>query len=220
MLRASISRGTRSGGGTPARPDERGMTLIEILVATTVMMTIALGLVATIPVFSKSEVTTVNSANSASSTRMVLLQLQHDIQSASSVTAQSNAASYDDELQLTIQPSGSVVTWVYSPSSQAAQLTRQVGSSSAQVELTKVSNGDPTANPPGEPVFQYFDACSNDLVAQEQLLPSQNQNFGSIAPATTVIQVRLSVENVDSAPYGSTTSVNIMNRSPGGTQCL
>jgi len=85
----------------------------------------------------------------------------------------------------------------------------------AVVELTHVENGIPTG--PGIPVFHYFDACGNDLVAQAQLT---NSAASAIASNATVVQVTLAVANLDSAPYGTTTSVNVMNKTPGiSTTC-
>lgn len=162
-------------------------------------------LVATVTAFAKSEASTVNSANAAAYVRLTLLQLQHDIQSANPLDALGSVSAYSDELQVTIQPSGSVITWQYTPSTE--KLTRQVGNATPVVELTGVNNGA------GLPVFHYFDHCAVDLVSEAE------STVSSIASSTTVVQVVLSVADLDSAPYGTTTSVNIMNKPPGETRC-
>ncbi len=162
-------------------------------------------MVTMIPSFGKSETSTVNSANAAATVRSTLLQLQHDIQSANPLETLATVASYNDELQMTIQPSNSLITWQYNSSTM--QLTRQVGASTPVVELTGVTNGTSL------PVFSYYDHCAINQVNEPQATAS------SISGATTVVQVTVSVANLNSAPYGTTTRVSIMNAPPGASRC-
>jgi hypothetical protein len=202
------------------------MTLIELMTAMTMSLLLIAVAGTMVTVFSKAEASTVNSTNAAAMTRLTLLQFQHDVQSAvpldplstsgcgaTSPWASTCYSAYDDTLQVTIQPSGSVVTWqLVLTGPMAGDLTRQVGSSPAVVQLTNVTNGDPTTT--GIPIFHYFDACANDLVVQSK---ATNSAPTSVALNATVVQITLAVANVDSAPYGTTTSVNVMNKSPGIT---
>jgi hypothetical protein len=64
----------------------------------------------------------------------------------------------------------------------------------------------------GIPVFHYFDNCNNDLIAD-------GTTAAAIPGLTTVVQITLSVAGLNTAPYGTTTSVNVMNRSPGDKPC-
>jgi hypothetical protein len=137
------------------------------------------------------------------------LSVEHDIQSANPVGTLSTVSAYNDQLQLTIQPSGSVVTWNYNYTTQ--KLTRQVGSAPAATVVTNVTNGNPSSG--GIPVFNYYDHCSINLVTEPQSTPAL------ISGAVTQIQVTLSVANVNTAPYGSTTTVRIMNQPPGTNRC-
>jgi type II secretory pathway component PulJ len=197
----------------PSSEPEGGVTLVELMVAMTVSLIILTSLAAFITVFSKAEASTVSSANAAADTRMALLQLQHDIQSAKSpIAVLASSSSYDDTLMLTSEPSGQVITWQYIPSN--GELTRQVGSSGADVELTGVTNGDPASG--GLPVFTYYDRCFNNLVDDAQ---SSGAGPATVADNVTVIKVTLAVKHVSSAPYGSTTAVNIMNVEPGLSPC-
>ncbi|HUY21344.1 MAG TPA: type II secretion system protein [Acidimicrobiales bacterium] len=188
---------------------EQGFTLVELMVAMTISIILLTLTVTMVTVFSKAEASTVNSANSAANVRLVLLQLQSDIQSANPVGTLGSVAAYNDELQLTIQPSNQVITWQYSYATR--QLTRQIGSGTATVQLTDVTNGDPASG--GIPLFGYYDHCSINLVTQAQATAP------SISAATTAVQVTLSVANVNSAPYGSTTTVHVMNQAPGVSRC-
>jgi hypothetical protein len=63
------------------------------------------------------------------------------------------------------------------------------------------------------PVFTYYDHCAINQVTESGASPS------SISSATTVVQITLSVANLNSAPYGTTTRVNIMNLPPGASRC-
>ena len=206
-----MSRGSRARGDEARlQVGEHGLTLVELSVAMAISLILAVALASLIEVFTSAEASTVNGANAASDTRLALLQLQHDIQSANPVDAISttNPLTYEDELQVTIQPSNTVITWTYSAATQ--ELTRQAGSSTPIVELTNVTNGSTL------PVFHYYDHCFNDLVAEAQASGASPSN---IAQVVTVIQVTLAVTNVSTAPYGSTTSVNIMSRQPGFSPC-
>lgn len=192
---------------------EEGMTLVELSVSMVVSIVLILMVGASVGVFSKAEANVVKSANAAAFTRIALLQLQSDIQSAVPVDPLSSVAAYQDELQVTIQPSGKVITWQYDPTTET--LTRQIGTSTPTAELTSVTNGDPAGT--GIPVFHYFDHCDNDLVYGAT--HGSGANATTIAQQATVVQVTLAVKGLDAAPYGTTTSVNVMNRSPGPSAC-
>ena len=211
------------------RRDERGMTLTELTTTMAISLILLTMMGTMVTVFSKAEASTVSSADAAAFTRLALLQFQHDVQSAvpvGTVTLGTCPGTspwkspcygsyngfnvYDDSLDVTVQPSGQVVAWTYSPSTQ--KLTRQVGTAPAVVELANVKNGDPTGS--GIPVFHYFDACGNDLVAQG-LAANPAPNPSTIASNATVVQITVAVTNLNAAPYGTTTSVNVMNKSPG-----
>jgi type II secretory pathway pseudopilin PulG len=190
---------------------EDGFTLVEVSVSMIVSLAI-LGMLATIiVVYSKAEASTVNSANAAANVRIALLQLQHDIQSANPLSTLSTLSAYNDELQLTIQPSNSVVTWQYTFAGNANKLTRQVGSAQAVTVLTGVNNGDPSSG--GLVVFTYFDHCGINQVTQPQATPA------SVSASTTVVGISLSVIGLHTAPYGTTTDVAIMNQPPAASRC-
>ncbi len=193
--------------------DESGMTLIEVTMAMAVSMILALGLSGVIATFGKAEASTVASANAASTTRLVLLQFQHDVQSANPVDVLAQPSTYNDELQVTIQPSNQVVTWLYTPSPDPVKkpyggvLTRQLGNATPMVELTGVSNSAT------QPVFAYYDHCFLNLVNQPQV------SSANIASAVTVVQISVAVEGLSTAPYDTTTSVSILNRPPTPSPC-
>jgi type II secretory pathway pseudopilin PulG len=179
------------------------MTLVEMTVATLVSMILATSLIWTVSTFSKAEVNVVNSSNSAAAVRGALLQFQHDVQSANPLVTLGSVSAYNDELELTIQPTNTLVTWQYSTVNQT--LTR-AANGSTDMELTNVTNAS-------SPVFLYFDHCGVNQVADPEATPQ------SIVDATTVVQISLSVANLSAAPYGTTTSVNIMNKPPGDSRC-
>jgi len=195
------------------------MSLVEMLVASAISLIILTLMTTMLTVYAKADTSTVNNANAAANVRLTLLQLQHDIQSANPLGTLSTVAAYNDELRLTLQPSNQVVTWQYTytagscpgtSSTWCGTLTRQVGSATPSVELTAVTNGNPTG---GLPVFSYYDHCAINQVNEPQATPS------SVSGATTVVQITLAVANLNSAPYGTTTRVNIMNQPPGASRC-
>ncbi|MDE3087019.1 MAG: prepilin-type N-terminal cleavage/methylation domain-containing protein [Acidobacteriota bacterium] len=188
---------------------EGGFTLVELMVAMTVSI-IVLSMMATmVAVYAKADTSIVNNADAASQVRLVLLQLQSDIQAANPLSTLSSVTAYDDELQMTVQPSGKLITWQYSYNT--GNLTRQIGTSTAAVELTHVTNGNPSSG--GEAVFGYYDHCSTNLVTQAQATPS------NISGSATDVQVSLAVDGLDTAPYGSTTTTHIMAQAPGTNLC-
>jgi prepilin-type N-terminal cleavage/methylation domain-containing protein len=208
MLTAALPR-HRAVPGRRRPDDEAGFTLVELMVAMTVSL-IVLSMMATmVAVYSKADTSIVSNADAASQVRLTLLQLQSDIQSANPLSTLSSVAAYDDELQMTVQPSGKLVTWQYSYGT--GDLTRQIGTSTAEVELTHVTNGNPSSG--GEAVFSYFDHCSTNLVTQAQATPS------NISGSATDVEVSLAVAGLDSAPYGSTTTTHIMAQAPGTNLC-
>jgi hypothetical protein len=172
-------------------------------------------------VYGKADTTTVNNANAAANVRLTLLELQHDIQSANplgTLSPSTPLTPYNDELPLTLQgPPSQFITWQYDytatqirnfcPGAQGGCLTRQIGSATPVVELTGVNNGA------GLPVFTYYDHCAINQVTEAGATAS------SLVDATTVVQITLSVANLNSAPYGTTTRVNIMNQAPGAGRC-
>jgi prepilin-type N-terminal cleavage/methylation domain-containing protein len=202
------------------RRDEAGMTLVEIMVASAISLILVTMMTSMVTVFGKAEISTVNSANAASSVRTTLLQFQHDVQSANPLgllPLATPVTAYSAELPLTIQPSNTVVTWQYNYAAtaqcpQGKCLTRQAGAGTPVVELTSLTNGNP-AGGGFLPVFSYYDHCAINLVTES------GATNASVQGATTVVQITLSVANLNSAPYGSTTRVNIMNQSPGVGQC-
>jgi prepilin-type N-terminal cleavage/methylation domain-containing protein len=196
--------------------DEAGMTLVEMMVASAISLILLSLMTTMVTVFGKAEVSTVNSANAAANVRLTLLQLQHDIQSANPLGTFSTVAAYNTQLRLTVQPSNTQVTWRYnftascstsSPPANSCQITRQTGAATPVVELSGVTNAGVL------PVFSYYDHCAINQVTQPQVTPA------SISSSTTVVQITLSVANLNSAPYGTTTRVNIMNKPPGASRC-
>lgn len=217
----------RSVGSALDRPlvnsrDERGTTLVELLVASAISLVILTLMTTMLTVYGKANISTVNNANSAANVRLTLLAFQHDIQSANPLGTLLTVAAYNDELQLTLQPSGQVVTWQYTyttgscpgtATTWCGTLTRQVGSATPAVKLTAVTNGNPSPMSGGLPVFTYYDHCAINQVTEPGASPA------SISGDTTVVQITLSVANLNTAPYGTTTRVNIMNIQPGASRC-
>ena len=99
---------------------------------------------------------------------------------------------------------GTTSTW-------CGTFTRQVGSATPVVKLAAVTNGNSTSG--GLPVFTYYDHCALNQVTEPGASPA------SISGDTTVVQITLSVANLNSAPYGTTTRVNLMNQPPGASRC-
>jgi hypothetical protein len=182
-----------------------GFTLVETMVSMVASLTIMVALVLVIGVYASAEGSTTNSANAAANVRITLLALQHDIQSANPLVTLGTVTAYNDELELVILPANANITWQYNASS--GQLTRQVGSAAAVVMLSNVTNGASL------PVFTYYDHCGINQVTEPQSTPS------SVSGATTVVGITLAVAGLDTAPYGTTSDVSIMNQPPATNRC-
>ena len=201
--------------------DEAGFTLVELMVAMVISITLLTLMATMVVVYTRAQATTVNSANAAASTRLALLSLEHDIQSANPVATLSSVSAYKDQLQLTIKPSNQLITWKYNFNSGQATcvpatpsqctLTRQIGSAPVAVVLSNVTDGDPASG--GVAAFSYYDHCSINLVNEPQSTPAL------ISADVTAVQINLSLSNSNTAPYGSTTTVRIMNQPPGSNRC-
>lgn len=197
-------------------PDESGFTLVELMTAMTLSIIILLLMATMVVVYTQAQAGTVNSANSAANVRLALLSLEHDIQSANPVDALSVVSAYNDELQLTIQPSGQVITWQYTPIGgstgfPADTLVRYVGTNTAGAATVLSAVKDEST-----PMFNYYDHCSVDLVSQAT---ASGAPPSAVSGAVTGIKATLSVNNVDAAPYGSNTIVHIMNSPPQSNKC-
>jgi type II secretory pathway pseudopilin PulG len=191
-------------------PDgEAGFTLVELMVAMTISIVILAMMATMVAVYSKADASVVNNADAASQVRLTLLQLQSDIQSANPLATLSSVSAYDDELEMTTQPSGRLITWKYSYTTE--ELTRQIGTATPAVELTDVTNGNPAAG--GEAVFSYYDHCSTNLVTEAEATPA------SVSASATEVEVSVAVAGLDTAPYGSTTTTHIMAQPPGTNLC-
>src|SRR5487761_513916 len=177
-----------------------GFTVVETMLSMVATLIIMVALVLVIGVYARAEASTSNSANAAANVRIALLALQHDIQSANPLVTLGTVTAYNDELKLIILPANSNITWQYSASSE--HLTRQVGSSTAVIMLSNVTNGASL------PVFTYYDHCGINQVPEPQSTPS------SVSGATTVVGITLAVAGLDTAPYGTTSDVAIMNQPP------
>jgi prepilin-type N-terminal cleavage/methylation domain-containing protein len=186
--------------------DEAGFTLPELVTATAISLVISVALISVIPVFMKAQASTTQSDQAAAGVRVTLIQLQHDIQSANPLDALGSLAASNSEIQLTLGPIGGthVITWQYTAAT--GQLTRQADSGAPIIELTGISNGN-------SPVFTYLGQHDENMVTQ----PSATT--ASVANCTVYVQVTLALPDVHAAPFASTTSIQIENRTPGAISC-
>ncbi|MHB8263542.1 MAG: prepilin-type N-terminal cleavage/methylation domain-containing protein [Acidimicrobiales bacterium] len=195
-------------------PDEQGFTLVELMVAASAMLLLMSAFAGFMIVMMTTASSTTRQDNSTSAARVAMMQIQHDVQAANPLVTLAAVSDYGNTLKLEMEtPSGTqqVVTWSYSPAS--GTLYRAVSTSStAGGPVPEVSG---LVNTSATPVFSYYDAVGNNLVASGTSSPSQ------VAICTARVDISLAVSaGPKTFPYTERMGVALPdNIQPGRSQC-
>lgn len=198
-----------------ANSHEAGFTLVELMVAATAMLILMAAFAGFMLMMMSTASSTVKQDNSTSSIRVVMLQLQHDIQAANPLMTLSSVSGYSDTLKLemdTQSGNAETVTWSYDAASGI--LYRTVSSSSDSgtpfPEVTGLINGSS-----GNPVFSYYDYQGNNLVA------AGTSSATEVAVCTARVAISLEVSGGPKTfPYTERLNVALPdNLQPGRLQC-
>ncbi len=214
MLSPPVERG---------RSPEGGFTLVEMVISTAILLLVLAMFFNTLVSLTKSEDRAQRLVTNEQSVRFELNQLAREVRSANPLVIQSTTAAYSNQIEMVLGPTGgtqSVVRWTYDtdPASPTYEkIDRQLmsdTSSSATVlatswHLIRVRNVES-----GKPIFTYFDAADQDMIADG------DYTAGDIANCAIRVRIELSSDSMPGPlPFTETQDVELRNRLPGGTGC-
>jgi Tfp pilus assembly protein PilW len=205
-----------------AARDERGMTVIELTIASAILLTVLAILFSLLISLTNTEKRVGDLVTNEQTVRFTLTQLAKDIRASNPLVALANKDAYSNEIEMMLGSSAGiqqVVRWRLDTTVGSATyqtLFREVMSdatSSATVlssakELTHVTND------PSEALFAYFDQHQQDLGATD--------SFTSSDMANCAIRVQVTIiANPNPGPRAFTEEqdVELRNRLPGGIGC-
>jgi type II secretory pathway pseudopilin PulG len=207
-----------------ARADERGMTIVETVVSTAILLTVLALVFGSMVALTRNEDRSQRLVSNEQNVRFELNQLAREIRAANPLVPLLNATSastYDNQIEMVLGPTGGtqqVVRWTYDTTTQ--RLARQImsGTSSTATVLSqsfflaRVRNAET-----GTPVFTYYGQKDENLV--EQALADEGNLHD---PANCAIRVAIEISsdsNPGPLPFTQTQDVEIRNRLPGNVGC-
>jgi len=207
-----------------ARSDERGFTVIEVMVATSILLVVLAIVFGMLVSLTRNEARSQALVGNEQNVRFELDQLAREIRAANPLVPLLNApdaSTYDNQIEIVLGPTGgtqTVVRWTYDTT--AEQMVRQVmsgTSASATVVsqsfyLARVRNVES-----GIPVFTYFGQHGEDLVAQTL---ADDGNLHDAANCAVRVHIEISSDsNPGPLPFTQTQDVEVRNRLPGNVGC-
>jgi len=207
-----------------ARDDERGFTIIEVTIATSIMLVVLAMFFATLTSLTRSEDRAQRLVSNEQNVRFELDQLAREIRAANPLTPLPNAATaatYSNQIELVLGPTGGtqqVVRWTYDSVNE--KMSRELMSSTAagatvlsqSFFLTRVRNIESST-----PIFTYYGSLNTDLVAQA--LANNGHKDDAANCAVRVHIVLVSDSNPGPVPFTETQDVEVRNRLPGNVGC-
>lgn len=204
--------------------EEDGFTIIEVVIATSILLIVLAMFFNTLVSLTKSEDRAQRLVGNEQNVRFELDQMAREIRAANPLVPLPNAsgpATYENQIELVLGPTGGtqqVVRWTYDTVKE--QMVRQLmsdTSSSATVlaqsfYLNRVRNVETSL-----PIFVYYGQHGEDLVAQTVA------NNGYVHdPANCAVRVHIvltSDSNPGPVPFTETQDVEVRNRLPGNVGC-
>ena len=204
--------------------DEDGFTIIEVTMASMILLLVLGMFFNTLVSLTNSESRAQKLVSNEQNVRFELDQLAREIRAANPLVPLLNAATaaaYSNQIEVVLGPSGgtqTVVRWTYDTTTK--QLARQLMSDtssgatvlSQSFFLIRVRNVET-----GSPVFTYYGQHNEDLVAQTLA------NGGNLHdPANCAVRVHIlltSDSNPGPVPFSETQDVEVRNRLPGNVGC-
>lgn len=208
-----------------ARSDEEsGFTLVEMVIATAILLVVLGMFLQTLTSLTKSEDRSQRLVTNEQNVRFELDQMSREIRAANPLVPLLNAvtaADYQNQIEMVLGPTGgtqTVVRWTYITGQE--EMLRQVmtdTSSTATVVsqswyLNRVRNIETNT-----PVFTYYGQQGEDLVAQTL---ANNGNLHDAANCAVRVHIILSSDsNPGPLPFTETQDVEVRNRLPGNVGC-
>ena len=206
------------------RNDDQGMTVIELVVATALLLlvtTLIFSFMISVQNTDRRAQAVVNNEQDA---RFVLTEIARDIRASNPMESFSQVDRYRNQIQLTLGEDATKqrVRWVYDTNPSSAtykELRREVLDNStgavvsSSTRLRRVQN---IVRSPAVDLFQYYDDRGLDLVSLGHT-PADADNVGTCA-----IRVAVTItadSNPGPEPFTVTQDVEVRNRLPGGVGC-
>jgi type II secretory pathway pseudopilin PulG len=203
------------------RPGEAGFTLLEVTLASAILLVVMATLFAVLQSLTDTERRTQNLVSNEQGVRFVLTQLAREIRASNPMDTFAVKATYSNQIQVELGSTAprQVVRWTYDTNSASAtyeQLTRQVMADntalarvvSSLVKLTRVRNVESST-----PLFTYFGQSDQNLVTG---------SFTAADVGNCAIRVHLTItsdSNPGPRPFTEEQDVEVRNRLPGGLGC-
>jgi type II secretory pathway pseudopilin PulG len=205
------------------RSNEQGFTIIEITMATMILMVVLGMFFSTLVSLTRSEDRAQRLVSNEQNVRFELDQLAREVRAANPLVVLPNPTDYENMIEFISGPTGgtqTVVRWRYETdpaSTHYQQLVRELMSSSSSTAtvvatswyLIRVRNIES-----GRPIFTYYDALGNDMV---------NSGFSAADIQNCAIRVHIELtsdSNPGPLPFTLTQDVELRNRLPGGVGCV
>jgi len=204
--------------------DEDGFTIIEVMIASSIMVVVLTMFFATLVSLTRSEDRSQRLVSNEQNVRFELDQLAREIRAANPIVPLLNAATaadYSNQIEVVLGPTGGaqkVVRWTYDSASEkmSRELMTDTSSTATVISrsffLFRVRNVE-TATP----VFTYYGQHNQNLVTQTLA------NGGYLHdPANCAVRVHIvltSDSNPGPVPFTETQDVEVRNRLPGNVGC-
>lgn len=207
-----------------AREDEQGFTIIEVVIATSLLMIVLAIFLGTLDSLTRSEDRSQRLVSNEQNVRFELDQLSREVRAANPLVPLPNSAAatdYSNQIEVVLGPTGGtqqVVRWRYDTARE--EMVREVMSDTSDTAtvtarsffLNRVRNVET-----GTPVFTYYGQHNEDLVA------TTVANGGNVDdPADCAVRVHIilsSDSNPGPLPFTETQDVEVRNRLPGNVGC-
>jgi prepilin-type N-terminal cleavage/methylation domain-containing protein len=207
-----------------ARSDERGFSVIEVMVATSILLIVLVIVFGMLVSLTRNESRSQALVGNEQNVRFELDQLAREIRAANPLVPLLNATDasvYDNQIELVLGPTDgtqTVVRWKYDTS--AEQMVRQIMSGTSATAtvvsqsfyLARVRNVES-----GTPVFTYYGQHNEDLVAQSL---ADGGDTHDAANCAIRVHIQISSDsNPGPLPFTQTQDVEVRNRLPGNVGC-
>jgi prepilin-type N-terminal cleavage/methylation domain-containing protein len=205
------------------RQDEQGFTIIEVMMATSILLVVLAMVFGALVSLTKSEDRSQRLVSNEQNVRFEINQLAREIRAGNQIVPLPNATTasdYDNQIEMVLGPTGgtqTVVRWTYDTT--AKRMVRQQ-MSNATATATVLNQSFYLASvrniESGTPVFSYYGQHGENLVAQS--LAGGNKNDAANCAIRVSIQV-ISDSNPGPLPFTQTQDVEVRNRLPGNWGC-
>jgi type II secretory pathway pseudopilin PulG len=202
------------------RDDERGFTVIEVTIASSIMVIVLAMFFSTLVSLTNSEDRSQRLVSNEQNVRFELDQLAREVRAANPLVPLPNATSaadYSNQIEVVLGPTGgtqTVVRWSYDTSREL--MVRQLMSDTSpgatvvaqSFYLNRVRNVER-----GLPVFTYYGPQNQDLVAGALAGAGNLTDVANCAQRVHIVMV--SDSNPGPVPFTETQDVEVRNRLPG-----